>query len=428
VKLHLQALLRGEWQRAAMLEFSAPEAGPGGPCAFEYDFDYLARWIAGAPPCAAVSLNLPVAFGPIVRSRWPAFLDDVRPMGNAQRWWLQRLGIPDAPTSEFEILRRGTVAPIGNLRIEEALPSDRAPPQRFPRRAVIDHENAFIEYAADAGAQVGGATGAGGDSPKVLLRQDASGQVWIDLWQDEPVGPDRHFLVKFARSRAERDRLILRCEHVYYRALAALGVETVSQDGLVLEEGDAGLSLWLPRFDVARRDGAQVRYGVESLYSLLEAEPGSFQTHQRALKALRKVVSAEDWPSVQLEYLRRDLLNLVFGNSDNHCRNISVLKTEDTVRLAPVYDFAPMKLDLQGVIRTTRWEGYEAGGDVDWRKLLRSLGAEEEFLRTGLSELAEKLRDLPDLLAQLGLPEEALDFPGLGLRGTKQRLEKWGLL
>ena len=67
--------------------------------------------------------------------------------------------------SDIDILRYGTVAPVGNLRIEEAVPATKEPPQRFPRQAVIDREHAFIEYAANAGAQVGGATGAGGDSP-----------------------------------------------------------------------------------------------------------------------------------------------------------------------------------------------------------------------------------------------------------------------
>jgi serine/threonine-protein kinase HipA len=428
MELHLQAWVGRAWQRAAVLDFAAPAAGRQGGCSFEYDHDYLIQWIADPPPLAAISLNLPVAFGPIVRRRWPAFLDDLRPMGAAHRWWRQRLHLPEGPASEVEILRHGTIAPIGNLRIEEAVPADRMTPKRFPRQAVVDRENAFLEYAASAGAQVGGATGAGGDSPKVLLRQDASEQVWIDVWQDEPACPDRHYLVKFARSRDERDRTILRSEYVYCRALAALGVDTIPQDGLALEEGPSGPSLWLPRFDIGRRDGVELRYGVESLYSLLDAEPGSFQTHQAALSALRRVVSAQDWPAVQLEYVRRDLLNLVFGNSDNHCRNIAVLKTDKAVRLAPVYDFAPMKMDLEGITRTTRWEHFETGGEVDWEALLRSFGPDEAWIRGGVHQLATKLRHLPELLVDLGLPDQTLNFPGLDLRGTEKRLRAWGLL
>lgn len=428
MKLHLQALVGGEWQRAAILDFAEPEAGRQSECVFEYDDDYLFRWIADPPPLAAISLNMPVAFGPVSRRHWPAFLDDIRPMGGAHRWWLRRLNLREEAASKFETLRRGTVAPIGNLRMEEALPAVREASPKFRRQSVIEREHLFIEYAAAAGAQVGGATGAGGDSPKVLLRQDASDQVWIDTWQDDPTCPDRHYLVKFARSREERDRTILRSEFVYYRALAALGVDTIAQEGMALEEGPAGPSLWLPRFDVSRPHGSEVRYGVESLYSLLDAEPASFQTHQAALAALRRVVPEADWPAVQLEYLRRDLLNQVFGNSDNHCRNIAVLKTEQTVRLAPVYDFAPMKMDLDGVPRTTRWEGFEAGGEVDWPALLESFGPDEDRLRDGLHQLATRMKDLPELLAGLGLPEETLTFPSLGLPATERKLRTWGLL
>lgn len=428
MRLHLQALIGGAWQRAALLEFSTAAAGHRGGCTFEYDHDYLFRWIADPPPLAAVSLDLPVEFGPKVWRRWPAFLDDMRPMGSARRWWLRKLNLPDEAASDIDILRHGTIAPVGNLRIEEAIPEKVKPPQRFPRQAVIDREHGFIEYAADAGAQVGGATGAGGDSPKILLRCDDTHHVWIDVWQDEPACPDRHYLVKFARNNDERDRTILRSEYVYYQALAKLGFDTVPQEGLELHEGPAGPSLWLPRFDVARRDGRELRFGLESLYSLLHAEPGSFQKHQAALSALKRVVPKGDWPAVRLEYLKRDLLNLVFGNSDNHCRNIAVLKTDSTVRLAPIFDFAPMKMDLGGIIRTTKWEGYESGGEVDWDGLLRSFGPDEKPLREGLHDLASRLRLLPQLLADLGLPEETLNFAGLDLLNTEKRLRTWGLL
>ncbi|NOK10390.1 type II toxin-antitoxin system HipA family toxin [Corallococcus exercitus] len=428
MELHLQVLIDGSWQRAALLEFSSVTEGRRGGCIFEYEHEYLVRWISDAPPLAAASLTLPVEFGPKVWRSWPAFLDDVQPMGSARSWWLRRLNLPDEAASDFEILRRGTIAPVGNLRIEEAVPEKKEHPKRFPRQAVIDREHAFIGYAASAGAQVGGATGAGGDSPKLLLRCDDTEQVWIDVWQDDLACPDRHYLVKFARSRSERDRNILRSEHVYYKALAALGVETIPQDGLALHEGPSGPSLWLPRFDVARQNGREIRYGLESIYSLLGAKPGSFQRHQAALTALHGVIPEMDWPTVRLEYLKRDLLNQVFGNSDNHCRNIAVLKTDSTVRLAPVFDFAPMKMDLEGITRTTTWEGYEVGGEVDWDGLLRSFGPAETSLRQGLRQLALRLCALPELLTDLGLPEETLNFAPLDFRGTEKRLRAWGLL
>ncbi|WP_404370512.1 hypothetical protein ACIHQR_10470 [Corallococcus coralloides] len=88
MELTLQALIGGVWHRAAILEFPEPAKGQAGACNFEYDFDYLTQWIGKDVPLASVSLGLPVGFGPSCSRRWPSFLDDLRPMGSALRWWL----------------------------------------------------------------------------------------------------------------------------------------------------------------------------------------------------------------------------------------------------------------------------------------------------------------------------------------------------
>jgi serine/threonine-protein kinase HipA len=424
--LALEVLLDGRWRSAAELEFPDPVRGDRGACFVQYDFDYYAEWIDQARPDAAASLNLPLVFGPTTCPTWPAFLDDLRPMGNARRWWLNRLNLQDAPSSDFALLRQGSAAPVGNLRIAQSVPP-RDEVRRFPAEAVIQREHEFIAWAAENGAQVGGATGAGGDSPKLLLRQDPDGEVWIDAWQDQPDHPARHVLVKFARGKSTRDRDILRSEYVYYQALARLGVDTIPTEGMALHEGDNGPSLWLPRFDVRREGGREVRLGIESMYSLLGAVPGARLAHRDVLTALQRVVPEEDWPKVLVEYVRRDLLNLVFGNSDNHGRNTSVLKSARTVWLAPVYDFAPMKMDPEGVTRTTHWGPLEAGGDVDWPRLLKTFGPHEDAVGQGVRSLAAQLVELPKLLVELGLPRQTLEFPGLGLERTEARLRAWGL-
>ena len=197
---------------------------------------------------------------------------------------------------------------------------------------------------------------------------------------------------------------------------------------MALHEGAGGPSLWLPRFDVLREAGREVRLGVESIYSVVGARPGARLRHQDVLQALRGVVRPLDWPGLLLEYVQRDLLNLVFGNSDNHGRNIALLKRADAVHLAPVYDFAPMKMDLEGITRSTHWGPFERGGEVDWRALLGTFGEEEAFVRAGLRDLAERLTGLPALLRELGLPQETLEFPALGLLHAEARLRAWGLL
>lgn len=423
-RLTLQALIDGKWHSAASMEFPEEAAGDRGACHFEYDEPYLDAWVDQARHDTAACASLPLTWGPSFNRTWPAFLDDLRPMGSARRWWLRRLNLPDTPSSDLRLLREGTVAPVGNLRIAEAVPSTRETPRRFPLEAVVEREHDFIAWAAEHGAQVGGATGAGGDSPKLLLRREPDAQVWIDTHQDEPSSTASHVLVKFARSRSERDRLILRAEHVYYRALARLGIDTISGEGLELREGAGGPSLWLPRFDV--RGGA--RLGLESVYSLLNAAPGTRLDHRQVLTALQRIVPAAERQRLTVEYVQRDLLNVVFGNSDNHGRNTAVLKRADGVWLAPVFDFAPMKLDLEGIARSTTWGPFERGGDVDWRALLPTFGRDEEVVREGLHALAVKLETLPSLLRELGLAREVLEFPSLTLADTANKLRAWGLL
>lgn len=62
------------------------------------------------------------------------------------------------------LLRHGTIAPVGNLRIRESLPetrSDNLSKQRFTVTDVIERQVDFLEYAQQMGAASGGATGAG---------------------------------------------------------------------------------------------------------------------------------------------------------------------------------------------------------------------------------------------------------------------------
>ena len=56
------------------------------------------------------------------------------------------------------------------------------------------------------------------------------------------------------------------------------------------------------------------------------------------------------------EYVLRDVLNLALGNPDNHGRNTALAKDIDgCVRLTPLFDFCPMRLDASGVRRSTTW-------------------------------------------------------------------------
>jgi len=131
------------------------------------------------------------------------------------------------------------------------------------------------------------------------------------------------------------------------------------------------------------------------------------------------------------QYVTRDLLNLAFGNSDNHGRNISFLKTEGDIRFAPIYDFAPMKADPEMVTRLFKWGRHcESSGHVNFRKVsseLTSLCPPQELIEH-LQGIAEKLIDIPNILSELECPIEIIEFPAIGFNNIESKLTAMGVL
>lgn len=442
MELCVQLFHSGSWHDAATLRFPAPQQGAEGPAYLGYQFDYALAW-TDRDDHYACSLQTPVALMQEYESpHWFRFLDDIMPAGSARRYWVKQLAIEhlSAKAQDFLLLSQGSIAPVGNLRIKEALPE--RPPgsqlhlRRFRVEDVVERHSDFLEYAQQMGAISGGATGAGGEAPKLLLRCSEDDNVWIDTYQDDPSCPDAHYLVKFPRgSRSADDCDILRAEYHYYHELAALGVDTIATAGMRLIEGERYPSLWLPRFDVAFTDGQWQRHGLESVYSIMDKAPGSYLKHQDVLRALVRRLGTRqsdfDAAAFTVEWVRRDFLNVAFGNSDNHGRNSALLKKPGRIWLSPVYDFAPMKADPEGVTRTTNWGSpLEEGGNYDWQAIAQALAdkVEPETLLCQLSELAKKLLGLKDRLAERGVPKRILEMPAMGFNHLDDKLKNWGLV
>ncbi len=447
MQITIQIYRQGQWYDAATLELPHPELGTRGRARLGYLQDHALAWMSHDDEHAC-SLTLPVEL--MMRhhgKRWFGFLEDIMPAGESRRYWIAHLGIQGLTPSEqdTELLRQGTIAPVGNLRIREAVPPR---PQgstlealRFPLSDVIERHTDFLEYAQQMGAASGGATGAGGEAPKLLVRRTSGDEVWIDTWQDDPTTLDPHFLIKFPRGqRGADDCDILRAEYHYYRELADLGIDTVSLQGLQLTEGERYPSLWLPRFDVEPREGQLCRFGLESVYALLGVAPGTHLRHTAVLERLvalleqqhrvRELGETFDREEFVIEWVKRDLLNVAFGNSDNHGRNAALLKRPAGIWHAPVYDFAPMKADPEGVTRTTQWGApLEQGGDFDWPAIARTLGelVDPDRLMAELERLGAQLQGLTERLAARGVPERILTRPAVGLGHLEQRLTRWGL-
>lgn len=448
MQLTVQIHLDGAWRDAALLELPEPGRGAEGPVRLAYLQAHAIEGI-GRDDAFACSLNLPVELFRTHRcQRWFGFLEDIMPAGASRRFWVGFLGLNGLSTGEQDsrLLAAGTIAPVGNLRIKEAVPPEvagsRLRERRFTLEEVVDRHVDFLEYAQQMGAASGGATGAGGEAPKLLLRRSDNNEVWIDTWQDEPERLDAHMLVKFPRgNRTQDDCDILRAEYHYYRELAALGVDTIETAGMQLIEGDRYPSLWLPRFDIAIQGGRIHRRGLESVYSALGERPGAFLRHGDVVRRLVALLERQhrvvergerfDRSRFVSEWLRRDLLNVAFGNSDNHGRNIALLKGPEGVWLSPVYDFAPMKADPEGVLRTTTWGSpLEEGGEFDWQRICRSLDdmADPESLMTCLQRTAAGLVGLRERLSVRGVPARILDMPAVGLDSLEARLTRWGLV
>ncbi|MCY1516687.1 hypothetical protein D9M68_513350 [compost metagenome] len=435
-RLTIQTYVDGQWHDALVLTIENPQKVLAGAYSAAYDHMYLVEFIHQMESRMehAVSVNLPLGGDSDRRAGYPAFVYDIIPAGAAYRSLAKRFGgdNTDGMDMSLYLFKRCTPSPIGHLRVKESIEAlEETGLEAFERQEVVDRTNEFLEYAYETGAALGGATGAQGEAPKLLMAEDSRGQLYADaMLPDEQVR--RHWLIKFARNKvAETDKAILRAEFHYYRAIAELGLDTAPTDGLELCEAE-NPSLWMPRFDRRVVDGRVERLPVESIYSVCNVtEPGQRMSHEVVLQHLAALwfsngqeTEVED---LVFEYVRRDLLNKILGNSDNHGRNTAISRREGRFELAPIYDLAPMVLDPEGITRATKWES-ERKGNPDWAEVCVSLKdiAEPLQLMKRLKKAAQEFRALPELLKDL--PDEVKASRNIPLNNLDKRLIEWDLL
>lgn len=391
------------WRAAAEVILRGPvQAGHRSPTRFEYELDYVSDHELGVRDLRAASVVLPLSFEAYDAPHWPAFLLDLVPQGAWRAEICRELGLPAAdPRSDWQVLLHGGGNPPGNLRVAGATNCavTSCEHEGFPIKDILERRQDFIEYARSHGAPVAGSSGAQGESPKFLLRLDDN-----DRWHADGVLGDARtkacYVVKFPRGSRDEDRDILRAEGAYAQLARWFGLR-VHQP--LRWESDC---LFVPRFDRVRRGRDWLYLGQESLCAATGlAEFGGRVSQDRLLETVRRYSSAPDADA--LEFLCRDLLNVALGNTDNHARNSALLKRVDgSIRLSPLYDFAPMFLDPAGISRVCRWDA-SPGPRPDWQTLAVSL--EDRGLVPGacqaLEEALPRLAELPRLLEELGVPE-----------------------
>ena len=397
----LEIHVAGLWRVAGTVTVQEPERGVSSPASFEYDFDYLDEMadVLDARDARAVSCRYPVAYDVPEEVTWPPFLLDTMPAGAARRHWERVLELPNNMSSDWSVLVRGAGNPPGNVRVREAVDTaEILPHPGFPRSDVLKRREQFVEYARANGAPVSGSTGAGGDAPKFLLREDVKGR-----WHADGALADKRtrrcWLVKFPRTRDESDRLILRAEAGYHAVAKKMGVRT-GRD--VTWESDC---LFVPRFDRVVRKGMIERLGLESLYSLAGvADFGAPLRKERQVEAIARF--ATDPKKELREFLLRDVLDVALGNTDNHARNTSMLKWPDgRIELSPLYDFAPMILDQRMIARVSRWE--DNSDYPDWARVADALAKTLDPAKTKrwLRGIAPAIDELPATMKDCEVPK-----------------------
>lgn len=410
---HIEIYLDGRWQTAATFEpyKSSLEKGIEGACRLEYDVDYAVANLSS--PNAELFPGLTVGFELFRFDTWPPFLIDLLPSGAGRRAWLRRMQIAkDGPQVDWHMLVKGSACPPGHLRITEAVQPP--PPNQFkngfPRTDILEQREDFLEYAAERGAHVAGASSIQGEAPKYLLVEDAAG-----LFHAEGSLPDdvaiRFWLVKFPRGKRSdaRNQQVLKNEAPYLEVARQFGVRTGAP---LIYEND---TLFVPRFDRVVDNGRVIRHGMHSFYALADIPGfGTSVHHDVYCRALARFTSV---PATELrEYLLRDVLNLSLRNTDNHGRNSAVLRIGDQIALSPVYDFAPMFLDPEGINRVTRWEDERPGSQPEWATICEKLSYALDPMetRTWIASLSDKVKALPDTMRLCKVDGEIIE-----------RLTKW---
>lgn len=435
----LQIHSEGHWRDAVVVSFDSPGDSLRSRCTIHYLPEYLVDQFIqlGTVKAPAVSANLPLEWD-IRRELAPAFLHDIIPAGAARRHVLSGMAVPPGMSIDLFLLQQFTAAPIGNMRIKSAaetlyLTSEVTGGSTLAE--VVQEGMGFLDQARESGWPIIGALGAGGVAQKMLLVEDAWGQFYPNGALDD-ADVCRHWFVKFPRNNATKlDRDILHSEYCFYRALGVLGIDTIAGEGLAYEAAKVP-SIWMQRFDRKVSSRGIERIGVESMYSLCGITQSVIRMdHVDVVDRLAKAWIAADQeseiPDMISEYLRRDLINLIVGNTDNHCGNLSILRSKERVSFAPVYDLAPMLLDIEGIVRRTRWPtAMERLGSVDWAAVCTHFAhwANPEWLLDRLRADACLLLALPDLLLDLGLPQEVWRSPLIPLSRLENTFRSWKLM
>jgi serine/threonine-protein kinase HipA len=365
-----------------------------------------------------------VGIQPWKLEHWPVFLLDLLPQGYGRGELLRQLDLPETAqaSADWALLTAGAGNPIGNLRVKEAaqwLLARTEVSRGFTKDEIAARSDDFTNYLSLHGLFVAGSSGVQGEWPKILLTRGKDGLLYLDhALPDADVA--EHYIVKFGRGPNAALASILRHEAPFMTIAAHLGLRV--HKPLELRER----ALFIPRFDREVTTLGVLRHGQESLAAMMGLPGfGVAPPHADVVKRLARTCT--DPAAEVLEYLKRDVANLAFGNKDNHARNTALQRFADgRTRLTPLFDFAPMYLHPDGIARRMHWKGKE-GVSVDWNGVLDEVssntGLSRATLAEGMRTLLPALRDVLNDGDGFGLEPDVHAFIAKSIRGQMQALE-----
>jgi serine/threonine-protein kinase HipA len=404
----IQIFLDDHWENSAIFEPDSQtlDRGVSGGGRLQYDIDYAVAYLGSN--AAELYPGLTVDFELHRFAQWPPFLIDLMPGGAGRRAWLRRIQAEsDGPQMDWHMLTKGAGTPPGNMRIAEAVlpPSPDRFKTGFPRRDIIEQRERFLDYAEERGAHVAGASSVQGEAPKYLLTEDYKG-----MFHAEGSLPDENvktfWVAKFPRGRSsdKRNQQVLRNEAPYLEVARSFGVRTGAP--LVYEED----VLFVPRFDRKVINCRVERVAMHSLYVVADIPGYGVPVRQDTYcLALANVVTD---PGRELrDYLRRDILNLALRNTDNHGRNTAILRTGGEIELSPLFDFAPMFLDPEGIGRVSRWIDEQPGSQPEWAVICEKLGNYLPPIETRewIAGMGESVKQLPETMRNCKVDDDIID-------------------
>lgn len=220
------------------------------------------------------------------------------------------------------------------------------------------------------------------------------------------------------RGPSDADRKVLRNEARYMEVAHRFGIRSFDLPAL---HDDL---LFIPRFDRRAQDGRVQRFHQESAACV--AGLGGFGVQANQFQLLAAIRGVVDEPMEEtIEFIKRDVLNLAMRNPDNHARNTAVHSVDGVTRITPLFDFAPMYLDPEGITRAARWYHPETGKELQhWKDVLAQLPlspTEREQLVDALVRFAEQLAKLADCMRQVGVDEDIVEFvkPSIATQRTQ---------